>query len=317
MRNYFMNFKPLFYTLFKSLNPYNYKELIENKFSQIIKYCFFILFFAIFLTFILLIPAIYSTNEYISQGTSHFDNIILRSDVSVKDSFNILNTPLIRFENNTNNITDEFLLITPETISYKSYLFFGSQKDITLKQDVDLASNERAKKAIGLIFFFMLPSLLFWSIIFSMIYFTIIIFLTLIVMLMISGILRINIGISRLLKVCMYSSTVLILLQLLLMPFFKVFALPLAIYWILILVVLFVLRDNFEDNKNRRSNYNSDNKESKTKSIFGQNKSSSNSRKINTPIQDSYDVDANGNIKGSSKKSRKYSDDDDGYVELK
>lgn len=312
-----MNFKPLFYTLFKSLNPYNYKELIENKFSKILTYYTFIIFFTILLTFILLIPAIYSTNEYISRGTSHFDSIILRSDVSLKDSFNVLNTPLIRFENNTNNITDEFLLITPETISYKSYLFFGHQKDITLKQDIDLASNERAKKAIGLIFFFMLPSLLFWSIIFSMVYFTIIIFLTLIVMLMISGILRINIGFLRLLKICVYSSTVLILLQLLLIPFFRIFALPLAIYWILILVILFVLRDNLEHNKNNKSDYNSRSKESKTKSIFGQNDSYSNNRKTNTPIQDSYDVDENGNIKGSPKKSRKYNDDDEGYIELK
>jgi len=317
-----MDFKPLFYTIFKSLNPYNYKTLVGQKFSQILKYYFFILFLTILLMFVLFIPTIYSTTNYVSRGIGHFDNLTLSSNFVLKDSFNALNAPLVRFENVNSTITNEFILITPETVSYKSYLFFGSQRDVILKHNTDLTTDDRAKMWLGLLFFFMLPSLLFWSIIFSIVYFTVIILLTLIVMLMISGVFRINIKIASLLKVCIYSSTIFILLQLLLMPFYRIFALPLAVYWLLILVILFVLKDNLDTSKRdvHGAHYTNNSSSSKNDSIFGSRRSSTSSissSKNRIEERDSYDVDENGNIRGSSKKSKHISDDDDGYVELK
>ncbi len=321
-----MDFKSLFYTIFKALNPYNYKELIETRFSQIIKYFFFILFLTLVLMFILFVPTIYSTTHYISKGMSHFDNLTVSSNMVLKDSFNALNSPVIRFENQNTNLTNEFILITPDTISYKSYLFFGSERDLILNHAKDLTTDNKVASWLGLLFFFMLPSLIFWSIIFSIVYFTVIILLTLIIMLMIAGVFRVNIKVVNLLKVCIYSSTLYIMLQLLLLPFFRVFLFPLAIYWLLVIVILFVLRDTTVDNvysnrggsKSSHTSYNSTG--SKTSSIFGKHtEGSSTDLRSKKNVQDSYDVDENGNARGSSSMSKKskYNNDNDGYVELK
>jgi hypothetical protein len=272
--------------------------------------------------FILFIPAIYSTTDYVSRGIGHFDTFTLSSNLILRDSFNLLDSPLIRFENKDANVTNEFMLITPDKVSYKSYLLFGSERNLVLDHTTDLTSDAKAKSWLVLLFFFILPSLLFWSIILSVVYFTIMILITLIVMLMISSVFRINIRIVNLLKLCIYSSTIFILLQLLLMPFYRVLALPLAIYWLLILVTLFVLRDidtlrtSNERRNNNSKNYSSES--SKTESIFGSSHKFSNAvSKNSVSKQDSYDIDENGNLKGSSKKSKYRGDEDDGYVELK
>ena len=57
---------------------------------------------------------------------------------------------------------------------------------------------------------------------------------------------------------------------------------------------------------------------SKTKEIFGSKSESGFKLGHKIETQDEYDVDQNGNLKGSSSLSKKHQrgDDDDGYVEL-
>jgi hypothetical protein len=311
-----MDLKSKFYIIFKALNPYNYSELVEHKFYNVIKYYLFIIFFSVLVMSILFIPFLFYTGDYVSKNVEHFENLTVKSEFALKDSFNLLSDPVIRFEPAEKNMTNELVLITPQAVSYKRYFVFGSQRNVPL-QGADIANSARAKMLISLGFFFLLPSLFFWAIIFSIVYFTAILLITYILVLIFAGLFRINIEILRLFKMCMYALTIFILLQLLLMPFFRIFILPLAAYWILIIIILFLWRDH-QKSEHHPQGDEENFKGSKSREIFGGGKESAFKQKHNkSALSDSYDVDEHGNIKGSSKKHKSMDEDDnDGYVEL-
>jgi hypothetical protein len=214
-------------------------------------------------------------------------------------------------------VTNELVLITPDSISYKRYFIFGSQREIPLGKGVNVAGSSKAKMLISLGIFFILPSLFFWSIIFSIFYFSTIILITYILVLLITGLFRFSCGRFKLFKSCIFASTIFILLQLVLMPFFRLFLIPLVAYWLLVIIVLFVWRDQHVEHGHEYSEVVSG---SKSKDIFGSkggDKSSFGKSSSKIEARDEYDVDERGNLKGSSGSKKHHSDDNDGYVELK
>jgi len=217
-------------------------------------------------------------------------------------------------------MTNELVLITPELVSYKHYLIFGAQRDIPLIHSVDIVNSVRAKTLISLGILFLLPSLFFWALILSIVYFSIIILVTYLLVIIFTGLLRINLGILRLLKLCIYSATIFILLQLLLMPFFRIFWLPLIAYWILVMIILFLWRDELQrENRDGEHSGAFSHHGSKTKEIFSSKSESEFKSGHKIEVRDEYDVDENGNLKGSfgsSKKHKTHNEEDDDYVEL-
>lgn len=323
-----MDLRSKFYTIFKSLNPYNYQELSEYKFSTALKYYLFIVFFTVILTSLMFIPFLYSTGSFVSDSVGHFENLTVSSNFQLRESFNLMSDPVIRFEAEKKNITNEFVLISPDYISHKRYWFFGAQEDIPITHGVDVADSARAKTLITLGIFFILPAIFFWGTIFSLVYFAVIILITMLFVLIITGLMRISVEFMRLLKLCIFASTIFVLIQLLLLPFFRIFWLPLLVYWLLILIVLFLWRDDIIRGKhgNRERADSEDDEDyspkvshhgNKTKEIFGSKSDfgskSGSSHKIEP--RDSYDVDEHGNLKGS-KKHRSVDEENDGYVEL-
>ena len=312
-----MDLKTKFYTIFKALNPNNYHELAERKFSQVLKYYFFIIVVSLCIMFLIFIPYLFYANMYISNSVSHFEELNISSEFSLKDSFNILSNPVIRLDSENKNITNELVLITPQAVSYKRFLFFGSLREIPLQRGVDIVNSARVRTLISLGLIFIFPALFFWSILFSLIYFSIIILITYLFALIITGLFRMNLGLFKLFKSCIYASTIFIMLQLILMPFFRLFLIPLAAYWILLLIILFLWRDE-RKNAHGSEQYGKSGSKfgSKSKDIFGERSGSSSGKSSKMDVKDEYDVDENGNMKGSSKKHRNESSDDDGYVEL-
>jgi hypothetical protein len=317
-----MDLKSLFYTIFKTLNPNNHQSLSETKFSTVLKYYFFIIFFSVILMSLLFIPRIYSANTNLDVGVKNFDNLNLSYDFSIKTSFNILSDPVIKFDSVKSNSTSEAVVITPENIYYKRFLFFGQYKIVSLEKNIDIVTSESARNFISMGLIFILPALFFWSIIVSIIYFSVVILVTYLVVITLASMLRINVSLLRLLKMCIYSSTLFIILQLVLMPFFSILMLPLILYWLLVVIILFLWQDSMY--KNRSSGDTKRDTKSVSKNIWGSKKNifddssdmSARSSSSKIPIRESYDVDENGNLKGSSRKHKSF-DSDDGYVELK
>jgi len=240
-------------------------------------------------------------NTFIGNATNNFDQMDINFSFSLKQPFNLVDTPLIRVEKD-NNLTNEKVLITEQGIYYRSLFFFGSTQFIPIEKGMDARSSDNFKNALTTLFWFMLPSLFFWSIILFAIYFIIVIFVTFILALVFSWIFQISLGWSRILKSAIFASTILIVLQLVLMPFYRSILLPLIAYWVLLLIVILLLKDELQPHG--KSNIFVDHSSGKHKDGFSK-----------SPRQDSFDVDEHGNVKGNRKK-RSADEENEGYVEL-
>lgn len=236
-----MALKDMFYNVFKSLNPESYEELTQRPTYHAIKYFFFVCVLTLFFMFIILIPAIFSFSNNWGDTVSNFNVLDLNVSFQLKQSFYLSEDPVIRVEQSGSNITGSRILISQDGIFYKSYFFFGEKKFVPLSQSyVEDDSN------ISKLFIFLLPSIAFWTMIFFMVYFVIIILISALLCGMIAAIIGLRIKFSKILKISIYASTILILVQLLLIPFFRTFIIPIIAYWLLLAIIIFVFRDERE-----------------------------------------------------------------------
>lgn len=235
-----MAFKELFYTIFKSLNPESYDELIHRRLSNSIKYFFFITFLSLMLACILLLPALYSMPGYWNDKVSNFEELNINFSFQLKDSFYLLDDPAIRVEQKGSNLTDARVLITEDGIFYKSFILFGQKKVIPLHDSYYLKGQQ---KTFSKLMFFIAPAIIFWTSVFFTLYFIVIVLVSVLLSTIIAWSLGSRIRFITVLKVGLYSSTILVLLQLLLLPFLRTVFIPLIAYWLLLLIILFLLRD--------------------------------------------------------------------------
>lgn len=235
-----MAFKELFYTIFKSLNPESYDELTHRQLSDSIKYFFFITFLSSLLAFILLLPALYSMPGYWNDKVSNFEELNINFSFQLKDSFYLLDDPAIRVEQTGSNLTGARVLITEDGIFYKSFIFFGQKKVIPLHDSYNLA--EQQPKFSRLVFF-IIPAIIFWAMVFFTLYFLVVVLISVLLSSIILWSLGSRIRFITVLKIGLYASTILVLLQLLLLPFLRTVFIPLIAYWLLLLIILFLLRD--------------------------------------------------------------------------
>lgn len=266
-----MAIKDLFHTIFKSLNPESYDELNQRQLSDSIKYFFFIMIISLLLMFILFVPSLLSFSDYWSDKSSNFDSLKVNFSFQLKQSFYLFDDPLVRVEQSGSNLTDSRIIITEDGIFYKSFIFFGDKKRISLNSDYDFTETN---PDISKLIFFLLPSLIFWSIILFMIYLIVIV----VTSMLIFGILAWTVGYrmkpSRIIKICLYASTVLIILQTILMPFFRTIIIPVVAYWVLLLIILILFRDDNQSRSELRENSYSGSKKSDIKSdIFSKRES--------------------------------------------
>lgn len=299
-----MQLKPLFYTIFKSLNPDSYPELNQHKFSYALKYFFFITILSIILMFMLFVPSIVNFHTFWTDKTNNFQVFQLNTTFSTNQSFNLFTDPVIKVANGFENLTDAKILITPDAIYYRTFYFFGATHAIPLDNNLDIKNSQTMKSKITMLIIFMLPSLFFWSIVFFSIYFWVIIIITFLIAYMFLWAFRLNINALTLLKTCIFASTILITLQLILMPFYRIIVIPLSAYWLLLIIVLLLIKDELKPHG--KSKVLLDGVYSgKSKNIFGKQ-------------QDNFDIDENGNIKSETHKGRKsFDEEDNGYVMLK
>jgi hypothetical protein len=238
-----MALKELFYTIFKSLNPESYDELTSRPLSDSIKYFFFITFVSLLIMFFLLIPAFYSFPGYWNDKISNFDELNVNFSFQLKQPFYLLDDPAIKVEQSGSNLTDARMLITEDGIFYKSLIFFGNKKVIPLSDTYNLAGE---RPNVSRLIFFMLPSLLFWSMVFFTIYFIAIIIISILLSGIISRALGSRVHPSKVVKIGLYASTILVLLQLLLIPFLRTLFIPIIAYWILLLIIMFLFKDEHQ-----------------------------------------------------------------------
>ncbi len=294
-----MTLKEKFYTIFKTFNPDSYNDLHTHDYKQIGSYMLFIVIFAVILSVILFIPTIIQTDDFVKEQSTHFDNATISFVFTLKEPFTLLDDPVIGVDKDYHNLTNERVLITENNIYYKQFFFFGRTRSIPVEKEINISQSELFQKRISSFMIFLIPSIIVWGIIAGMLYALSIIILTIILGLIIRTALRLSIGYMSIIKIAIYSSTIAILLQWILLPFYRVIFLPIIAYWILFLIILLLMRDSQGGVAPKTSSFKPP---AKKTSIFDK--------------QDSVDVDERGNIKSGFKKKKSFSEENDGYVEL-
>lgn len=308
-----MDIKKNFLTILKSINPYSYDELVDRRFSDAIKYLIFVLIVATTISLVLFVPKLFFMTEDIRLAYDNFDSASINAEYSFNQSFILIDDPIIRFDHN-NSMGDETALITDDSLYYRKFLLFGPVTSIQINKIVDLKSGDSLTKNLVL---FLLPSLFFWGFILFTIYFVLVILLMILFGLIFLWIARINIKILRVIKIAMYSSTIFICLQLIILPFYRMIYVPVIAYVIIFILVLFVYKEEESVQGSGKNNFSKKNifsDEGRKESFYIKKKSS---QFKNSDNQMNFDVDDNGNLKKSSFKKKSFEEENDGYVMLK
>ena len=255
--------------------------------------------------FILFIPSIANFKNFITQKESNIQNFDVNVSVQFKNSFNLINDPFIQVANSDDtNISfhNQRALITEEGIYYRQFFFFGSVEKMTFEKNSNLADSEKFSASFEKTLIFLLPSLLFWGFLFFVVYFAIIILVTFVLGLIFGSLFRVMIEPLRMFKTSIYSATILIALQLILMPFYRLIWLPLIAYWLLFIIIIFLLKD--ETVPHGKSRVFTDSKADSKRNIFSNSKNDS-------------DYDSDDERPALKKKKKSYEEENDGYVEMK
>ncbi|RJQ16926.1 DUF1189 domain-containing protein [Candidatus Woesearchaeota archaeon] len=241
-----------FKTLFKSFSPKSYPELTARPLKDAFRYFFFVMLLAIILLAVLFIPATISFSKHLDSMLSSFDTLELKFNAVQNAPVTVFSKPLVVIDLNKTNMSNEQVLITQKDFFYKKYFAFGK--------------DEKSLKTIGNIKNY--DNLLLYAFIFMIPAFLLLIFiaytlknLALAVILSLIGfiifkILSYEIRFGQVFKTAIYSATIMILLEILLLLFFPLFLIPMVLYILLFSIACwFVGQKKFsvKDDSNSKS----------------------------------------------------------------
>jgi len=234
-----MNIKEFLFTIFKSLNPGSFKQLTEQGFRKAFLYFIFLILFALVISSILFIPKIINIQDTIDEKFSKFDYF----NISIKQEMNapltITEKPLIVVDTTQErNRTNEFLLIT-ENYIYRKTLFGEEKKEIESFSNI-LYNKEKIKNIILYASIFILPSLFVLAYLFYFTKFMLIILASWGLAILILKLTKHNFKILKILKIGFYSSTIMVLLEIVPLSIIRLRLIPLIIYLIIFSVAVWM-----------------------------------------------------------------------------
>ncbi|MEM3374590.1 MAG: DUF1189 family protein [Candidatus Woesearchaeota archaeon] len=247
-----MRFSEFLYIFSRAFNPGEYKNLVLRKKRDTINYFFLLLFFCIFLGLILSIPKLINVPNKIQSFFSNFEIINVSMDVKANEKIVVMDFPKIvmdftgNYSYNDTKITDEFILITNSDIYTKKFRpsfsgFFQIENKSfdqykNLKDDFSKIKNG----TYWLIFLLMLPSAILFIYLFNLIKYVLIIFLFTILGFIFIKIKRKKPSLIHVWKTAVFSSTIIIFMDIVILPLFK-FSIYLSLLSFLLYALLFVL----------------------------------------------------------------------------
>ncbi|MEM4260427.1 MAG: DUF1189 family protein, partial [Candidatus Woesearchaeota archaeon] len=190
-------------------------------------------------------------------GISHIKNIdkkletIEKFTISINITQNeptiIIKKPLITLDLNKNNKTTETVLINKDKIIYNKYLLFGV-KEINLNYYSNFIENKsNIKKLLLTIFIFLIPSITFYLFIYFATKYTIIIIVSSILAWIITRFTKQEIKFKNIIKTAIYSTTIMIIFDIIFLPLYFFFILPIIIYLIFFIMgIWFVSEKDFK-----------------------------------------------------------------------
>ena len=164
-----MRIKEFIFLFFKSLNPLDYKMLVQRKKRDTFKYFFMLLFFCILLSAFTNLPRLSHMRQNFNTTLSKFERFeITGIDIELREPLILLNSPKIVLDlsENRSDLIDENILITKSNIMWRKFkpslwdfsLYKTETKPVQEYSDV-LESAHSIRGIYWLLFFFLLPSI--------------------------------------------------------------------------------------------------------------------------------------------------------------
>lgn len=256
-----MSFKEFIKTLFKSINPERYNELSSRSFKDATKYIFSVLFLSFIVMLVLILPFFGTFPLKVEQAINSFTVINLNPDIETqqaiifpaKQQWIVIDTT-----GTTTNLSEGKILITKDKVYNKAGLCFWidsacwlykpenkvEQKPLTDYTDIKNHAPE-ISAIITTLFILALPTIILGLYLILLIKYTLIILIGSLIMLGISKILKKDTYYSTILKMSMYSCSILIVLDVVLLPLkINLRYIPLIIYAVLLFVGTYLLAEH-------------------------------------------------------------------------
>ncbi len=237
-----MKFTERLVTFLKTLNPDAYGKLAsELSLLETWKQFFFnyLLIFVIML--FLFVPAVLFGASTLQEQLASFDEFELDGNFSASRPIVLMDGPDIVVDLSENRtIKGEEILFTEDGIQWKRFLLFGKAEK-SWDEVKDLTDTSDA--ALFALLLFVAPSLAFWvGILYLAIYLiTIIIFG--VVAYLVPKIWRHKLSFKNALKLSIFASTVMMLIELWLLPFYRNWWLPFLIYLVFLAIGIALVGD--------------------------------------------------------------------------
>jgi hypothetical protein len=236
-------------TLVHSFYPNKYPALTSRQLKQAFDYLFTIVFFCVFIIFVFSIYQFAQFQYNIDNEMAKFTKLDAKVDFELKE-------PIVFGKNdividNERNYTDETLLITQEGISTKSLMcilmkpaciFENEPKHISSEELSDVSGYTDSLKNYSFLFFvLLLPGLLLLFLAYYLIKFLLIITAAALLAFIVTRLARYEIGIKQIYLCAIYSSTVMVLLEILNLYFMYFYLIPVIAYIILFTICIMVI----------------------------------------------------------------------------
>lgn len=245
---------PFFKAILYSLNPSKYEELIERRFKDIAKYFLSIIFLAFIVSVILMTPKV---GVMIDEKLSGFESI----DMSINAT---MQNPVVLFPNslffttvintnakkvNTSSLNKIENVVTNDYLYHKKLI---SRKVIVSSVD-NLKELKNNKGILLTLIILMLPSLLFLFYLYYLIKILLFILIATCIALIVCRVSRLIISFFEILKIGLFASTALIIIDVLRLPFdFSIYYAQYIVFLVLFIIGIVSIAE-FEDKNTRKS----------------------------------------------------------------
>lgn len=229
-------------TLLQTLNPDAYTKLCAQlRLRDTIKQ-FFFNFFAIFiLMLLLLIPGVLIGAPQLEQRMHTFQDSWIDGNFTAAEPIVLISDPKIIVDLSENaTLGKEKLLITQGGVEWKRYYFFGK----TTREWTDIQNVKDISSGFyTAIILFLAPSIAFWFGIVFILKYLIMAFIFGTLAFFIPKLWRHAISYNNAIKVALYSTTAMMLIEMILFPFYRISWLPIALFFIFLVIGITLVGD--------------------------------------------------------------------------
>jgi len=237
-----MKFTGRLVALLKTLNPNAYDKLCKN-FSLLDAWKQFFFNYSILFALMLLlfVPAVLFGASGLQEKLASFDTFTVNGNVSAGEPVVLLRAPDIVVDlTDDASMTNERVLFTKQGVSWKEWLLFG-QTSKTWDELTDLTSA--SQDTLFLVLLFLVPSFAFWAgVLFLICYFSIVLVASVFAFLL-PRVWRHKITYVTSLKLCLFAATIMMAVELLLLPFYRNWWLPVLLYVVFLAIGIALVGD--------------------------------------------------------------------------